>query len=378
MPSIKAMAETSYPGHRIAFSGDVPLAKLFYGFFEALRIGEQRLPLPPSNASEASSFILLMPLLLLTMPITACIRRKNALLAMLTLYCLVLILWISVPLPHNVESAFQTLGWSWSPPVRSVLGLGIGSIILTTILFSRVRDEAVELRHVAVRRMAPALVFLLVLMFGAYLRTLDPAFFNSKIVLAASAAAAALSAGISLGQPRLFAAGLMAVVVPALMVNPLISGLSAVENKPILVAAKKQGSAADDRWAVIGNFIFSQGLKAQGLTVITGSQMIPNRKVTRVLDPQQKYKSIWNRYAHVAFESEPGRAYPVYELRSPDLYVVRLSICGPALAQLGVTRVAYTAPVPPADLQCLIPLDAPADSGVRLFRLSPRGIGTSS
>jgi hypothetical protein len=377
LPSIKAMAETSYPGHRIASGGDFPLARLFYGFFEVFRVGEQQLPLPPTNASEASSFILLAPLLLLTIPFAACGRRKNALLTVLLLYCLVVVLWISVPLPHVVESAMQVMGWSWSPPVRSVLGLGVGSIIVTTIFFSRVQEGAVDLRQVVVRKMTPVFIFLCVLLFGWYLHGRDPVFFGLKIVLVAATAVAALAAGISLGRTGLFAAGLAVVITPALMVNPLVSGLSAIEDKPILVAAKRQGNATDDRWAVIGNFIFSQGLKAQGLNVITGSQMIPNRRLAQVLDPEEKYKSIWNRYAHVVFQSEPGQVHPVYELRATDLYVVGLNICGPALLQLGVTHVAYTATVPSADLQCLTPLDAPADSGVRLFRLSSRRTGAS-
>jgi len=375
MPSIEAMAGTSYPGHRIALGGGFRFAKLFYGFFEALRMGEQHVPLGPSNASEASSFVILMPLLFLTVPFAAYVRRKNALLVALSLYCTVVIFWISIPLPHTIESALQAMGWSWSPPARSVIGLGIGSIMVTTILFSRVRDDSVELRRIAVRKIAPALSFLLVLTFGGYLRSLDPVFFSPRIVLAASAIAAVLAAGVSHGRFELFAGGLAAIVIPALTVNPLVSGLSAIEGKPILLAAERQSNSGEDRWAVVGDFILSQGLKAKGLNVITGSQMIPNSNVVDVLDPRGEYKSIWNRYAHVIVESEPGRVHPLFQLRSPDLYVIRLDICGPDLPRLGVTRVAYTSVVPPADRQCLTPLDAPADSGVHLFRLSSRTIG---
>lgn len=373
MPSIEAMANTSYPGRRISAGGDFPLVRLLYGYFEVFRIGENSLPLPPTNASEASSFIVLVPLLLLAIPFAALARRKNALLSALLLYCLVLGLWISVPMPRVVEAAMQAVGWSWSPPLRSVLGLGIGSIIAVTVLFARIYDGTLEVRPVAARWMVPVLVLSCLLLFGWALHGVDPVFFRSEVVLVASMAVATMAAGIVLGRAGLFAAGLAVAIAPALLVNPLVSGLSAIQDKPILLAAKRQGDAAGDRWAVVGDFVFSQGLKAQGLEVVTGSQLIPNRRTAQLLDPRGQYTNTWNRYAHVALRSDPGRASPVYELLTPDLYMVGMDICGPDVRRLGVTHVAYTAAVPVADLRCLTPLDAPADSGVRLFRLTPLG-----
>lgn len=370
MPSIKVMVSTVYPGHRVSTGGDFQWERLLYGFFEVFRTGEQQLPLPPTNASEASSFILLVPLLLLVMPLAAFARRENGLLIALTLYCLMLVLWISVPLPRVVEAAMQSVGWSWSSPARSVLGLGLGSVIAVTVLFSRVHGGTIELRSSVVRWVVAISVLSCLLLFGKLLHGIDPTFFSFEKVLIASAVAATMAAGIVFGRIGFFAAGLAIAVAPAVTVNPLVSGLSAILEKPVLLAAKRQGDAVGDRWAVVGAFVFSQGLKAQGLEVITGSQMIPNRKMARLLDPQGKYEDVWNRYAHVVLRSDPGRVDPVYELRTPDMYVIGLDICGPALSALGVTRIAYTDAVPAGDLKCLVPLEAPTDSGVRLFRFS--------
>jgi hypothetical protein len=364
------MINTSYPGRRVSPGGDLPFIRLIYGFFEAFRIGEQEVPLPPNNASEASSFILLAPVLLLTMPLTGFLRRRNAALTVLGIYTVVLGLWISVPLPRALEAAMQGLGWQWSPPIRSVLGIGMASIIATTMLFSRVRDGTVDLRSKASRRMAAPLVLVYLLLLGWKLHDMDPVFFSSKLIMVASVIVATMTAGIVLGRARLFAAGLAVAIAPALMVNPLVSGLSAIESKPILLAAKRQGDAVGDRWVVVGDFVLSQGLKAQGLSVLTGSTLIPNREVEGVLDPHGQYEGIWNRYAHVTMRSDPGRAVPVYEVRTPDVYVVGVDICGTALRKLGINRVAYTDAVPAPDLNCLIPLDAPTDSGVHLFRLT--------
>lgn len=371
LPSIKAMAGTVYPGRRLATSGDFPLVRLLYGYFEAFRIGEDRVPLPPINASEASSFILLVPLILLVVPVAALARRRQGLLTALTFYCLLVGLWISVPLPSVVERTMQVAGWSWSQPARAVVGLGIGSIIASVILFSRVHEGTVEVRPLPVRGMIPVIVLLSLLLFGWALHGMDTLFFRPKIVLLASAVVTAMTAGIVLGRTGFFAIGIALAVAPALLVNPLVSGLSAIQDKPILLAAKQQGDSAGDRWAVVGDFVLSQGLKAHGLEVITGSQMIPNRQVSQVLDPQDRFKDTWNRYAHVVLRSDPGRTMPVYELLHPDLYLIGLDICGSAIRRTGVTHIAYTTAVPDADVQCLLPLEAPVESGVRLFRLLP-------
>lgn len=369
MPSIEAMASTVYPGRRVATSGDVPLARLLYGYFEAFRIGEGRVPLPPTNASEASSFVLLVPLILLAVPLTEFGRRSQALLVALTLYCFIVALWISVPLPSVAEGMLQAAGWSWSQPKRAVLGLGIGSIIGSVVLFSRVHGGTVVVRPLAVRWVITVVAMLLLLLFGWTLHIMDPLFFRPQTVLLASAVITTIVAGIVLGRTWIFATGVALTVLPALLVNPLVSGLSAIKDKPVLLAAKRQGSAPGDRWAVAGDFVFSQGLKAHGLDVITGSQLVPNRQIARILDPDEQFVEVWNRYAHVVLRSDPGRDAPVYELTVSDQYVIGLNVCGPLLPKLGVNRIAYTTKVPPSDLQCLVALDAPADSGVRLFSL---------
>lgn len=375
MPSIDAMASTSYPGKRVSAGGDMPLFRLMYGYFEAFRTGEANFPLPPTNASEASNFIILAPLLLLALPLRA-FGKHNALLLSLIAYCISVMAWISLPLPGFLEAGLQKIGWAWSPPARSLVGLGIGSIAAIVVFVARLRASAIEVRAPWFRVGVCIGSLLGLLLFGRYLQSLDPAFFTNKLVVVGAVANTLLITGALFGRRSLMAVGLACAIAPALTVNPLVSGLSALNSKPILRAAKEQGGGSGDRWAVVGAFVFSQGLKSQGLEVLTGSQMIPNTDLAFRLDPQGAYKQIWNRYAHVALRSDPGRAFPVYELRSPDLYMIGADICSSAFAGTGVTRIAYTDPVPKEDEKCLVPLQAPADSGVRLFRYSFSKSGT--
>src|SRR5690606_34350214 len=78
--SIKGVMSTVYPGRRVSIGGQFPIEKLASGFFEAFRLGENRVPLKPTNASEASGFLLLAPLVFLMVPFRRLVSRNNALL----------------------------------------------------------------------------------------------------------------------------------------------------------------------------------------------------------------------------------------------------------------------------------------------------------
>lgn len=370
MPSIQVMTNTVYPGHRVSTSGDMSPGRMMYGFFEALRVGDGRLPLPPTNGSEASNFVLLFPLLL-ALPLVSFFRRRNALLASLAIYTLVVAAWICVRLPSPVESAMQSIGWTWAPPIRAVLGLGIGSIIAVIVMFSRVRSMQVETRDVVVRGLVPIMVFFTVAALGWTLQEIDPAFFHHRLVLGATVAATLVAIGVVFGRAGFLGLGLALFVLPAMTVNPLVSGLSALDEKPVLAAAREQSMGSENRWAVMGTFVLSQGLKSQGLEVITGSQMIPDLRMARLLDPESRFEEVWNRYAHVVMRSDPEREMPEYRLLSPDLYEIAIDVCGAGLRALEITHIAYAESVPPADSRCLEELQAPDGTGVRLFRLIP-------
>lgn len=369
LPTIEVMRNTVYPGNRVSGSGDVTVSRLMYGFFEALRVGDGRLPLPPTNGSEASSFIMLFPLLF-GLPLVVFFRRANALLAALLGYLLMVAAWICIQLPAPIEKFMQLLGWSWSPPIRAVLGLGIGSIVAVVVMFSRVRRGDIEQRTPIMRGYVPAIVFFSVAALGWSLQQSDSAYFGDGIVLGAAIAATLVAAGVMFGRGGVLAGGLALFLLPAMTVNPLSRGLSALDDKPVLAAAREQTDSSKDRWAVVGAFVLSQGLKSQGLDVITGSHMVPNLEMAHVFDPTAQSEEVWNRYAHVVLRSEPAARTAVYKLLAPDLYEVGIDVCGPELRKLGVTRVAYTEPVPVADNACLHPLKSPESSGVRLFRLN--------
>jgi hypothetical protein len=370
--SIAAVINTVYPGKRIAESGGVPVAKLLYGFFEPFRVGEQQFPLPSANgnACEASSFVLLAPLALLLVPWRRWTSRQNALLTTLAAFCVTAALWVTTELPSPVERLMQAAGWSAVTPKRTILALGVASVLLCVILFARIHNGSLQLPS---RRARPVLVMVTVACLGLlawWLRQLDPIFFSLQVITMGVMAGALMASGIVYGKARLMIAGLAIYVVPAMSVNPLERGIAALSEKPILLAAVRHSQAPDDKWLVVGDNFLAQGLRAHGLNVFGGSQYLPDRASLTVLDPSKLHQSIWNRYATIRIVSVPTAVEPQFRLTRGDQYAISLNICNPIVRQLGITLVAYTVAVPELDLACLHPLSSPPDSGVQLFRFN--------
>lgn len=366
--TIQLMLETVYPGHRRELGGDYSPLVALYGYFEGLRLGEAPLPLRNTNASEASSFVLLFPLLLLLIPLRDLMQRQNRLLGVLVLFCWFVLVWMVGPLPGPVREVLASAGWAFTSPGRAVLALGVASILAATVAVAgRARGD---LRVYPVPSgIVAALVATGVGGLGLMLRDTQPEFFTSWRIAAGAVLAGAFALAITKGNRALFVACVLGAIAPGLTVNPLTSGLAPILEKPILQAARLATRHPDEsKWAVIGDFVFAQGLKAHGLAVLNGSHFAPNARLTQVLDPAGKYEQIWNRYAHVTLLSDPGRSSPRIELFNPDHYAVYLDICSGYLPDLGVAYLAYTSPPPVRDQNCLERLSGDAASGVSLFR----------
>jgi hypothetical protein len=367
--TIEAMMATVYPGKRVAVPGSMPIWRVMYAWFEAYRFGEDSYPAGLINASEASSFVILAPIAVLVFHFRSLVRRENAALLGLLLYSALVLAWMCVPLPSMARNIAMLMGWGWSPPARSMVGLGLASILACTVVASSVASQAPGLREPNERRWLPFFAAACIGVFGWGLRQVVPAFASSMVIAAGMFTAFALTSAMVNGSRGRFALGVALLLVPGLAVNPLMSGLSSVMEKPILVAAKQAGGRSADRWVVVGDFVFAQGLKAIGLDVLNGSHMVPDMRKLDVLDPANAYSEVWNRYAHVIIKSSPSTKRPLFDLVQPDLYTVSLDICGDELRRLGVTHVAYTVSPPPEDFRCLKTVRALDASGVSLYQI---------
>lgn len=370
--AIEAMLNTTYPGQRISSSGDVPVSKLMGGLFEAFRIGETDFPRIPFsyNASEASGHLLLLPFLLLLVPLKRWFQRENALLLSVAVFCLLTFAWTCVQLPAPLDRTMQAGGWSLVTPKRAIMALGVGAITLCILLSARVRPSQPHAKTAKFHWIALPVIAMAVVYFGWRLRQLDTEFFSWQVIALGTLTTMLILAGMARGKAGTMAAGVAILVLPAITVNPLTSGLSSLMEKPVLVAAKRGGGAPGDRWMAIGDNFFAQGLKAVGLDAVAGTHYLPDRRFIDLLDPGHHHANVWNRYSTISMLSSPGIGSPRFELIHPDQYRIAIDVCSEVVREIGVTHVAYTVNVPEADLSCLRQIPSPDDSGVSLFRLS--------
>lgn len=364
----QVMMNTAYPGKRQNLGGDYPWYAIFYGVFESWKIDDSVTPFPPVNPSEASTFWILFPLLAFLVPWRQwrhpTLRSVTALMA----YCLLLVVWTSVPLPHLVSSTLAAMGWSLVPAFRTQIGFAVASALMMGMLVAATARGELKLVRIPGVWLA-LLLALIVAVYGKYLQTLDPVFFsNGRIALGAGVVGLLMFATHG-GRRWLFLALMVLVALPTMYVNPIQSGLDPYLNKRSFQLAKQVGGESKDKWAVFGDQILAQGYRAVGLQVINGTYYSPRADLLERLDPDAQYKDVWNRYAHVELASGEANSPPRFDLKYADHYKIFLDVCGAHIRAAGVTHVAYTYAPSARELTCLEPLVVNDYSGVNLYRL---------
>lgn len=371
--TITALTATSYPGQRTSVGGSESVLLLMDGIFEAWRIGEASVPLPPSNPSEAANFALLFPVVALAALIPALRAVRTPLVMTLLVYCIALAAWAVAPLPEAfaVPLAKLTL-LSFSTPHRALLGIGLGSVVLVAVWISSARRLAPLPKQPLPIVLGVSLAATLGLALAVHQR--DPAFFTLARLVAGGVIVGLASWAVSRGRLAPWAIATVLLAIPAATVNPLARGLAPLTDRVSMQLAVKESRAADRgvTWMVVGSFVLPQALKANGIPTFGGATYLPAVDRMRLLDPDGSYSDIWNRYAHIQVNSEPGVARPRFTMiDAPGLYAVSVDVCSRVIALLGITHVVYASEPPPADRACLSPIGPGPVDGVWMFRYVP-------
>ena len=365
--TITLMLNTDYPGHRISLGGDFPLSHIFYGVFESWKISDN-IPFPPVNPSEASKFWVLFPLAPLLVPLGQWTKPAMRPAVWLMAFCLMAVAWASLPLPTIVRTVMAAAGWYLTPASRVDLGISVASAILMAFLAAAIARGDVRVIR-APRALIPVIAFAGTLAYGFYLQLLDPDFFNlPRISLAASVVAGIAWSSIE-AKRGLYLTLAVALALPTLHVNPIQSGLQPYLNKAIFQAARKFGGNDGDLWAVFGSLELSQGFKAAGLNVLNGTHYAPRMEWLDILDPDHKYKQVWNRYAHTNLVAANRDEKAEFKIDFADSYHITVDVCGSEFQALRVTHAAFKQPPTVFQTRCLEPLLTNDASGVQLYKI---------
>ena len=169
------------------------------------------------------------------------------------------------------------------------------------------------------------------------------------VMLAELIAAAIFFATVaSLLWHRVALVSCLLLLIPCLcsygLVNPIGQGLPGLTRSEMFrwfsrVHATDQGAL----WIVTGNLtartcFLAQLVKATGANVLGGTRCMPDREMLKVLDPEDQYATVHDRYARVCFHAR-AEPKPVFELHAPDYYLVRLPFQTELLDRLQVKYV---------------------------------------
>jgi hypothetical protein len=323
---------SAYPGQRLESGGGFPLWRIFLSSFAPFAQVQDWGAL--LNVCEASGFALFAPALGAALALR---RRAGALELTLLAWLAAATLWATLGLPELIARA---TGFSSVPPRRIVIGLGIADALLLLRFLSRPAAQ-----RVLSARAAAALGAVFALALGALAVPLHRALPETHpAALAAAAVASGALAALFLAAARpwlplaLLAAASVAVTASF---NPLVRGGSEyLLGNPLAqrVLAVDRAAGGDTFWLAVGSRRPANWLRVLGLRTLNGTHPIPQRELWERLDPEGRYRSVWNRYATVSVLPSAS-AQALFELESVDGFLVHIRPDAPVLRELGVTHV---------------------------------------
>jgi hypothetical protein len=330
--AIAAVRDTAYPGRRVESGGGFPLWRVFLTNLAPFGRVERWNDI--LNVCEASGFPLFAPAVGVALALR---RRVGVLEAALLAYAALAVAWATLGLPGVVG---RVTGLSLVPPRRVVLGLGLADALLLMRFLSG---------PAAQRLLPPRTALALAAAFAAGLGALavplhraipDTAAAELALVAATNGVLVALCVAASRPWLPLAALAAASVAVTASF-NPLVRGGSDwLLGNPLAqrVLAADREAGGDSFWLTVGSRRPANWLRMLGLRTLNGTHPIPQRALWERLDPEGRYRTVWNRYATVTvLPSSSSQA--LFELESVDGFLVHIRPDAPVLRELGVTHV---------------------------------------
>ncbi|MGI5870316.1 MAG: DUF7654 domain-containing protein [Kiritimatiellia bacterium] len=149
-----------------------------------------------------------------------------------------------------------------------------------------------------------------------------------------------VSVGLLRCNRWMFMGGYAAIaLLSGLTVNPVAQGAAPLMEKQLGHAMREVVCEHGDGAWLCSNAKIAQFVRAQGLTCINGVQQTANAELWRQVDPLEKFKVAWNRYAHVSVSIMPSGEVSAV-LKSADCVTWRLDEA--AVRALGVRYLLWS------------------------------------
>lgn len=350
---ISLVQNSIYPGHRVILGGKMSFSFLFSGIFGTF-LRFDHFPLARGNVCEASNFLLLFPVAWVAMLARyKKMREIDPVAIAISLYILLILLWMFIGYPERVAKITMM---SMSSEDRSLLGLGLASVLLTIYVFTTQFYKNKLKFDKAKRWIILSILFLALISVSLWLRYVYPDYVTWMRMALIIPVLMLWIISFFLGRKKWLIVLTMILILPGIAVNPLSHGLYFLRNSELSSVLMEDKFFGETKWLVIPDPAYAQLFKANGAIVWNGVRFISDPKEMQILDPTGRYRDIWYRYAHFSVSPLPLGAVPEFELKQTDTVLLKVDLCSDAINSLGINRFAFLTKPELNQFPCLEPM----------------------
>ena len=355
-PTLDAVTNTVYPGKRNELGGTGFIANWASEYFAWL-MNDSKYPQQWLNYCELSHYLTFAPIIIPSLIVAFNLTRQIDWPLLLLSVCIItLYVWMEVGFPGWL--AKLTL-LNMSPTRRTQIPLGIANVLLVLLYLNYLRRHSIRSQPVYTVLGAALVVGLMV--YAGYVNVNDAGgffkWYQLFVPIAFFSALGMLLLPTLNFQYRLpvFCAGILLFVLPNIRINPVSKGLSPIIEHPLYQTVQSlHKQEPNARWVVYGSQFISYLVTATGVNLLSGVKFVPPRAIYKVLDPQMKRDSAYNRYAHTVYTSFINGTDSVYiQNNFEDGCMVAMDPCSPRLKQLNVKYIIFDHATQPVETRCM-------------------------
>jgi hypothetical protein len=347
--ALEAMRASAHPGLRVSHGGERAAWDLLNASLGApLALGSAQWD-ALGNVCEAASFLWLAPPLLLFVLLRRVLggARIDPVIASLGVFTAIFAVFATAGLPELVSRASLLYA---VPGARVLIGLGIADVIVLVRFWTAPTPPSPAAPRE--RRLALGVAAAWGLVLAAAAVPLGRAFPQLPLPLLAGAVLGNTALAFALltarGRRAAVAAALLVGAASTLWFNPLCrAGSSYLAENPVSRAVLEidRASGGHTTWVAFGRARSAELLRAAGVRCLNGTLTVPQLALWRPLDPERRFTQTYNRYGEAILIAAPERS-PVFVLKNPTSFTVRVDPSSPEFRALGATHALYQGPHP--------------------------------
>jgi len=330
--TLKIIAQTSYPGTFRSTGGALSLAQLFSGtagFFES----EHNVPRGFINICEASNFYPLWPAAMCAIAFGWWKKRIRISPLFIALVVVIIGLSIYCVLPFsNWVARWALLGLTTER--RLFIGIGIANVVLCCLVIDSYWKLMFTWRFVLPVAGCPSILvaFELLTVYPPNHPVYESMLISINCVLITL---------FFVGRRAVFLTVFTLLLLPNFAINPLMTGLAPLlRSRGFEEIDHLQRADPSSGWIVYESWTLPALVKAAGALVFNGTKVVPDLALMDELNPDQRNRPIYNRYATIYVDNSSSDEV-TYGPEWLDLYRMTVPPDSPVLERHGYNYVLF-------------------------------------